>query len=164
MMMNLKNQRLSIRFPVAALVFAMAHLVFEHMTGGVQSHHILANPDLPSISNWFGLLTHPVVGIAAGFRLERPNSALIGALVYGAVLAISFEFGASMLTNIAFFGLIACALVFPIYRAEYILGFMMGMTFTFGGVLPLIIALIFATISFVVRGAGGWIVARVRKG
>lgn len=163
-MMNLKNQKLSIRFPIAALVFAMAHLVFEHVTGGVQSHHFLADPELPAISNWFGLLTLPLVGLATGFRLQRPNSAFLGALVYGAVLAISFEFGASMLTNIAFFGLIACAVAFPIYRAEYILGFLMGMTFTFGGVLPLIIALVFATISIVVRGAGGWVVATIRKG
>lgn len=155
---------LAIHFPVAALVFAMAHLVFEHVTGGVQSHHILADPDLPAISNWFGLLTLPLVGLATGYRLQHPNTAFLGALVYGAVLAISFELGASMLTNIAFFGLIACALAFPIYRAEYILGFMMGMTFTFGGVLPLIISLVFATISFVMRGAGGWMVAWVKKG
>lgn len=157
------RSNLTILFPVAALVFAMAHLIFEHVTGGVLNHHILADPDLPAISNWYGLLTLPLVGLATGYRLQRPNSAFLGALVYGAVLAISFELGASMLTNIAFFGLIACALAFPIYRAEYVLGFMMGMTFTFGGVLPLIIALIFATISFVVRGAGGWMVARLRK-
>ena len=41
------------------------------------------------------------------------------------------------------------ALFFPIYRAECLLGFVMGMTFTFGAVLPTGIGSIFALIGAV---------------
>ncbi len=162
-------------FLFAALAFALAHLVFEDITGGIQSHHLLADPELPKISNWWGLLTLPLLGLVFGIRIQRlaPKSgwadfpqdiwmAFIGALAYGALLAISFENGLEMLTNITFFGLVLWALVFPIYRVEYLLGFVMGMTFTFGGVLPLLIASVFAAISAVVRG-GVWVVRRLRR-
>jgi hypothetical protein len=52
---------------------------------------------------------------------------------------------------VVFVGLFVCALLLPVYRAEYLLGFVLGMTVTFGAVLPFFIALIFAAFSFVVR-------------
>ncbi|MBY0445646.1 MAG: hypothetical protein K2Q15_10610, partial [Burkholderiales bacterium] len=76
---------------------------------------------------------------------------LIGSLLYGAVLAASFHFGAPQLSLAAFIGLFICALALPVYRAEYILGFILGMTVTFGSVIPLIFALVFAAVSFAVR-------------
>jgi len=168
------------RFPVlptlAALIFAAAHLAYEHFTGGVQSHHVLNRPDLPAISNWLGLITLPLLGIGLGLRIRSQSAtasragipaamlrALFGSLLYGAVLATSFEFGVSMVTSAAFFGLFLWALVLPIYRAEYMLGFVAGMTFTFGGVLPFLIASVFAAISFIVRSLIRAVAAVLRK-
>jgi hypothetical protein len=37
--------------PLAALAFAVAHLVIEHLNGGIKSHHFLASADLPGFSN-----------------------------------------------------------------------------------------------------------------
>jgi hypothetical protein len=47
--------------PIAALLFAAAHLGFEHFNGGVQSHHLLQRADMPSISNWLGLGLLPLL-------------------------------------------------------------------------------------------------------
>ena len=63
-------RRFPILIPLAALVFAAAHLTYEHFTGGVRSHHVLNRPDLPAISNWFGLLTLPLLGVVLGLRVR----------------------------------------------------------------------------------------------
>ncbi len=80
--------------------------------------------------------------------------ALLGALVYGAAMATSFGLGAQNITFAALVGLFISALVFPVYRAEYVLGFVVGMTTTFGGVLPLIVAVVVTLFSFASRLLG----------
>jgi hypothetical protein len=45
-------------------------------------------------------------------------------------------------------GILLIALFYPIYRAECLLGFVLGMTFTFGAVLPTGIGSILASIGF----------------
>ncbi len=168
------------RFPillsVVVLLVAVGHLSFEHFTGGVRSHNLLNDPDLPAISNWFGLITLPAIAVILGLRvrtspvparllgLPRPMLvALVGALLYGAAMATSFWLGAENITLAALVGLFVCALVFPVYRAEYILGFVVGMTATFGGVLPLIIALVVAFSSFLSRLLVGKVVGWIGK-
>lgn len=51
--------------------------------------------------------------------------------------------------------LMPISLFIPIYRAEYLLGFVLGMTYTFGVVIPtgtgLLLILIFAGLNKVVR-------------
>lgn len=161
--MNARH-RFPVLLPLAALAFATAHLVFEHFTGGVQSHHLLNRPNLPAISNWLGLVTLPLLGVALGLRVRtHPSSAhwagmplpvitaLAGAFLYGAVLATSFELGASSITSVAFIGLFLCALALPVYRVEYVMGFVIGMTITFGGVLPVLVGSVVAARSVVVR-------------
>lgn len=151
------SQRSPILFPLAAFAFAAAHLGFEHFTGGVQSHHFLNRPDLPAISNWLGLITLPLLGLALGLRVRSRGmpfsvlAALIGAFLYGAMLAASFELGAPTITSTMFIGLFVLALALPVYRVEYVTGFVIGMTVTFGAILPLIVAGVVAVLSFLVR-------------
>lgn len=173
--MNPPN-RFPVLLPVTALAFAVVHLAFEHFTGGVQSHHLLNRPDLPAISNWLGLATLPLLGVVLGLRIRRhPGqsqfvgmplpvlTALAGAFLYGGILAASFELGASAVTSAAFIGLFVCALAFPVYRAEYVTGFVTGMTVTFGGVLPLFVAVIVAGISFLARYSFRLVVTLLRR-
>lgn len=160
----IKSKYFPIIIPLAALAFATGHLSFEHFTGGVKSHHLLYNPDLPAISNWYELFTLPLLGFILGMRIRRlpftsrwagiPLSILtplLCSLIYGAVLAISFMLGLENLTSGVLLLLCVFAIVYPIYRIEYIFGFVVGMTITIGGVLPLFFALILAMISFVIR-------------
>lgn len=151
------------RRPAMIVLFTVAlavlHLGYESLTGGVQSHHLLNRRDMPALSNWLGLFTLPLLGVivAARVRSGAPWKplwlALVGAAVYGAMLAGAFELGASGVTQALFFGLFALAVQLPLYRAEHVLGFVVGMTFTFGAVLPTIIGAVFATLSLALRGA-----------
>jgi hypothetical protein len=58
------------------------------------------------------------------------------ALLFGIVLSAFFTFGNTEIPGYMLIGLLLLALFLPIYRAECLLGFVIGMTFTFGAVLP----------------------------
>jgi hypothetical protein len=153
----------------AILLAELAHLAWEHFHGGVVSHHILHRPDLPSISNWWGALLLPGLAWFLIGRIQKravssssqsrmvlglPAAILIGfvvSLLFGAALAVAFSFGYEAVTSYMFLSMFLTALLFPIYRAECVLGFVLGMTFTFGAVLPTAVGSIFASISALVR-------------
>jgi hypothetical protein len=169
--------RAAVLISLGSLVYAALHLSYEHFDGGVRSHHVLNRADLPLISNWLGLAVLPLLGWLLGIRVrnlpvtaagQRGRSAhvwggLVGALLYGAALALAFEFQVSTALNGLFFALFLLAAILPVYRPEYVLGFVMGMTFTFGAVLPTLIATVLAVISFLLRLAFRWMVSRLPK-
>jgi len=168
--------RFPVLIPLVTLVFAAAHLLIEHLTGGLKSHHLLNRPDLPAISNWFELVTLPLLGVVLGLRIRsHPSSkcwlgipvsvliALLGSLVYGGVMASSFLTGPEIITTAAFLGMFVCGFVLPVYRVEYILGFVAGMSVIIGGVLPLPVALVVASVSFIVRFVFGKVAGALRR-
>jgi hypothetical protein len=157
-----------------ALIFELAHIGWEHLHGGVLAHHVLNRPDLPAISNWWGVLLLPaltwfVIGRIQG-RVSRQAvnnpgrfrvtplvlAGFFGSLAYGSGLALAFTMNHQAVSYI-FLGLFAVSLLAPTYRSEYVLGFVLGMTFTFGAVLPTVIALLFASFSGFVH----WLVGSV---
>lgn len=165
------RSRMPVVLALIALAFVGTQLVLEHLGGGVRSHHLLNRPDLPAISNWLGLLTLPALGFALGMRIRRAGgftaavwTGLVASLLYGTALATGFEFGAGHLTQGLFLGLFVVAILAPVYRAECMVGFVAGMTFTFGAVLPFLVALVFAAISAAVRVGSRALLRRVRPG
>lgn len=145
------------------LIFAAVHLVSERLlTGGVVSHHLLADPELPAISNGFGLLTLPLLCAFAADRLARaPERPVLRgrvlaaclALAWGGGLALAFEFGADGVAQAFFLGLFGLALFLPVHRPECLAGFVLGMTFTFGGVLPVLVGSVVALASLILAAA-----------
>ena len=141
-------------------------LAWNHFHGGVPSHHLLAREDLPSISNWWGALSLPLLTWFLLYRVQQrmakqdePVSAMgiptqvvygfAGALVFGIALSVFFTLNYSGIPANMLKALLIAALFFPIYRAECLLGFVLGMTFTFGAVLPMLIGSVLATLGAV---------------
>ncbi len=142
-------------------------LTWNYYHGGVPSHHLLAREDLPAFSNWWGGLLLPLLAWFLSYRMQKriysgkeKNSKEVnipahivygftGALLFGIVLSTFFTFGNEEVPSYMMMGLLALALFFPIYRAECFLGFVIGMTYTFGGVLPILIGSILALLGAV---------------
>jgi len=143
-------------------------LIWNFYNGGIPSHHILARADLPEISNAWGAILLPLLTGLVLFRVQQrikladPNFTstpkdhlaiglgFIGALVYGVSLAVFFTLGYSDLPFILLMSILFLALFFPIYRAECLLGFVLGMTFTFGAVLPIGMGLILSILGMII--------------
>jgi hypothetical protein len=140
-------------------------LAWDYYHGGVPSHHILHREDLPAISNWWGGLLLPLLAWFLLYRiqkrlmryntekskvLEYPVDVIYGftaALVFGILLSVFFTLDYSNISGYMLIGLFLLAPFFSIYRAECVLGFVIGMTFTFGAVLPTAFGAIFASIG-----------------
>ena len=158
-------------------------LAWDHYHGGVPSHHILHREDLPAISNWWGgfllplltwfllyriqkrLMSDNIEVSKVSMRLANILYGFTGALFFGILLSVFFTFGYSSISGYIIIGLLLLALFFPIYRAECLLGFVIGMTFTFGAVLPTavgsILALVGAVLYLYVRPSISFIVSRI---
>jgi len=147
------------------LLAELAILAWEHFHGGVRSHHILNRADLPAISNGWGMLLLPALAWFLIGRMQRRMTVrfgekdapanfpadivagFAGALLFGVLLATSFTTGHENVSSFMFQGVFVLALLLPVYRAECLLGFVLGMTFTFGAILPTAIGSLVAAFS-----------------
>lgn len=167
---TLETMFLKTRLYVTAIVTIaiLSLLLWNHFHGGVPSHHILAREDLPEISNWWGAVLLPLLTLLLTYRVEKrltgqnkvrspqtniPKSVTIGfflALLFGITLSSFFSFGNTEVPGYMMMAVLGIALFYPIYRAECLLGFVIGMTYTFGAVLPTGIGSILALIGAVI--------------
>lgn len=176
-------QRLRLPFTLGLGAAYLGLLVWQYTHDGVPGHRFLMRKDMPYFSNWWGAFVLPTLAwfltgrLAA--RLQRIGdgaeavpaafrAALLafgGALLYGALLAFAFETDHTEVSSTLFQSLPVLALLLPVFRAEYVLGYILGLTLTFGAVLPTIIASAVALMSLVlhltVRRGFIWMMARV---
>lgn len=172
-MQDRRLHQLRVRATLLITLLMWGLLLWQHLHEGVPSHSFNAREDMPAISNWWGALLVPALtSFLLGRirqRLMRPTgwqgatskqtlltgAGFAGALLFGATIAALFTAGQEEATSHMATALLPLALLFPIYRAEYVLGFVLGMTFTFGAVLPIgfasLVALAAAAIGLPVR-------------
>jgi hypothetical protein len=169
MLMNQDQfSRLRLRFTGAVSMGIWAVLIWKQTHGGVPTHHLLHRADLPGLSCWWDALVLPVltwmllarirprlvVEVAGSGSPAASPSALqgfFGAIGVGILFSALFVAGQETALSYALNGLLVAALFFPIYRAECVLGFVLGMTFTFGSVLPLIFGSLVACVGLLLH-------------
>ena len=163
---NLKKLRLIITVIISVLILGL--LIWDYFHDGVPSHHILDQKNLPAISNWWsGILLPILTWILLGkikSRIENQTkidsqykSAItrvlvrfsIG-LVFGIILSVSFINNYKPFLDNVLYLLLILSFIVPIFFSEFILGFVLGMTYTFGAILPTAFILIMAAIGFVI--------------
>lgn len=153
--------RARLRFAALALVAEALHLGWEALHGGIARHHLLQQADLPAFSNAWGLLLLPALAAWAGGRWPGPGSAprerlhaglaLALPLLLGLALSLTFHWQMPAATELIFFSLPLLALVLPAQRPECLLGFVLGMAWAFGAVLPTLIGGIILAVTGVLR-------------
>jgi len=154
-----------------ALLAAAADLAWEYTHGGVPSHHLLDRADLPAISNGWTIVVLPALAWLASrsafSRALAPDgsgagiaAAFFGSLLLGVALSVAFRSGDGSAASWLFMAALASGLPLRTYRLEYVFGFVVGMTFVFGAVLPTMAASVAAAISLAfhqfVRPAFAW--------
>ena len=153
---------------VGVVTFLIFNFLFwEHFHGGVTSHHLLHQQDLPSISNWWSGILLPILTwfllSRIEKRLDKNNSQtpktnnsfstifwlFITGLAFGILLSTSFTYEYKPFLDNVLYLIIILSFIIPVYYSEFILGFILGMTYTFGAIIPTVFILIVAIIGLV---------------
>jgi hypothetical protein len=144
---------------LGSLIFTSFCLLWEHLNGGVITHHLLAREDLPGISNWWGLLTITSLTWISFYQIhkrQRQNpelektiiSRFFAAFVFGLIASILWELNLDEILPFYILLPLPIAFLIPLHRQEYLLGFVLGMLFTFGGILPILVGLVLTFLCF----------------
>ena len=156
--------RFRIGFTAIITVLLSSLLLWQYFQGGIPSHYFLADKTMPLISNAWGALVIPITTWFLLFRVEKglfsqsdsipfPKHTLIeflSALLLGVCLGISVVYGFETFSSSLILVLFGSALFFPTYKAEYFLGFVLGLTYFIGGVLPVVVGSVLLGISAVI--------------
>ena len=154
-----------LRLAAVAVGLVALHLGGEWSQGGIASHHFLADPSMPAISNAWGLLWLPLLAVlyAPSIRRRAIGSSLrarwrpgitagrVGGLTAGFALAAFVIVGPDIDGTWILGSLLTLSLAFPVWRGETVLGFLTGAMVAIGTILPSIFALAFAALSFAVH-------------
>ena len=156
--------KVRILFTALVGVLVWAHLAWDYYHGGVPTHYLLHSKDMPGISNWWGGLTLPLVTFLLLFQMHRnmlkitvkdPFSfrkklfyRFIYALVFGILLSIFFTMGSSI-PGYMMLAVILLSFFIPLYKPEYLLGMILGMSYTFGANLPILVAIVMMLIFLI---------------
>jgi len=150
--------RILLTMLIALLVWSL--LVWQHFHGGVPAHHFMQRADMPAISNWWGALLLPALAWFLVGRVDQRHArcypaavplGFAGGLLCGVLIATLFTLGYEDATGNVVLGMFAVALLYPVYRAECVLGFVIGMSYTFGAVLPTLFAGVFVTLASILH-------------
>jgi hypothetical protein len=149
-----------------AAILIFGFLFWEHFHGGVSSHFILHDKDLPEISNWWGGLLLPgLTWLLLGKiekRLNNQKSVIdksksqkfsilvlfIVGIILGVLISVSFTSDYKPILDNILYVILVLSLLVRIYYAEFMLGFILGMIYTFGVVIPTIFIFIIGAVGF----------------
>ena len=151
--------------PLAALLITGIFILWDYFRGGVPTHYLLADENMPGFSNWWGLLTIPcLTWIVVTLVQKRAKSTqsfiganFIGALIFGIIIAILWEFRLEHILQYLILLPVAISFFKAVHFPESLLGFVLGMLYTFGGVLPILIGTLLLLLCLVANQA-------IRKG
>lgn len=164
------NKQLNIKIRILltglATIFIFSILLWNHFNGGVPAHHILHQKELPAISNWWSGLLLPIItwillgkiesridkqaqAESTNSQITKPHIIFITGLSIAILISISFENKYSLILENILFALLIISLIIPLFYSEFILAFILGMTFTFGTILPTGFILIIALIGYI---------------
>ncbi|MEP5637208.1 MAG: hypothetical protein ABJL43_16605 [Maribacter dokdonensis] len=140
-------------------LYAWVLIAWDYFHDGVSTHYLLHDENMPGISNWWGALIIPVLSYMTLSRIQKrqneyPSESnrkifirFILSLVFASALSISFFYSPELID----YGMIAIFVIsfgIPLYKSEYLLGFVIGAMFAFGAFIPTLAGLILIGIYF----------------
>lgn len=154
-------------------------LIWQYFHAGVPSHYFLQRADMPEISNGWGGILLPFLTWLAMLIIENrilkspPEHNLLIckqvvfsfliAFGYGVILSLMFIKGYSDISAVLFPAILIFALFFKVYQVQFILGFILSMSITFGAVLSSIFAAVIALASVVIYFFMHFVIAQIKK-
>lgn len=155
--------RLRLGITVVVTFLIWGQLAWDYFHGGIPTHYLLHDGDLPGITNWWGAIVLPFFTWFLLYRIHKridgPNMPVASESLRIIILrffaaafvaiAISIFFMNSIDVIDYIMGcLFVLAFFFPLYKSEYLLGWVLGSAFIFGAIIPISFSSIIALVFF----------------
>lgn len=144
-------------------------VIWDYLHGGIPTHYLLHNPNLPGIPNWVGALVFPFFVYFLLYRIQKRidknNSEeplqkvlwrFLGGLLFAVAISVCFVNGLEY-TDYILALVFLLAFIYPLYKSEYYLGWVLGAAFTFGAFIPIVFGGIFCLLLFLINRFVGFI-------
>jgi len=159
--------RLKLRILSTSIVTLLvwAHILWDYFHGGIPTHYLFRDDNLPGIPNWLGGIVLPFFTWFLLYRIhKRINNTEISiaskgirvviirfllAMTISIMISIFFSFEIDIIDHIMLV-IAIMAFIFPFYKSEYLLGWVVGSTFTFGAMIPMVFGSLLALIFYLV--------------
>lgn len=155
--LTLKNRLL---FTLLVTLLVWGHVIWDYFHGGVPTHYLFHDKDMPGIPNWVGAIILPFFTWFLLYRIQKrsdaadpnPGLKLIGlrflmAALVAIGIAVCFTLGIEI-PGFILLSILGLGLFFPLYYSEFLLGWVLGSAFTFGAVIPMGFGSLFALVCF----------------
>ena len=152
--------RLRVFITIIVTLLVCSHLAWDYFHGGIPTHYLLHNKDLPGIPNWWGGIVLPFFTWFLLYRIHKridtPGSEellksvisrFLAAVLVSVIIAVCFMNSIDVIDYIMG-SLFVLAFFFSLYKAEYLLGWVLGSAFTFGAIIPIGFGSLFALVFF----------------
>ena len=162
-----KQHRLLLTLFISILVWG--HVIWDHFHGGIPTHYLFHNENMPGIPNWVGAIVLPFF---AWFLLGRIQKRLnvsdsgdtvkkivmrsFAGLLFAIAISICF-LNDIMIVDYLMGAVFLLAFIFPLYKSEYLLGWVIGAAYTFGAIIPIGFGSLLALIFFLLFLFGKWV-------
>ncbi|WP_343485941.1 hypothetical protein [Allomuricauda sp. d1] len=153
-----KRNRLIITLVITVLVWA--HVLWDYTHGGIPVHYLFMNENMPPFPNWLGAIILPFFTWVLLYRIHKrvdaPDakdtfrlaiSRFFTALVVAGSIAICFELGIEI-PGFVLLGILGLGVALPLYKSEFLLGWVLGLSYTFGAMIPMLFAIVLAGVLF----------------
>jgi hypothetical protein len=159
------SKRLRVTITAVVTVLVLAHIAWDHFHGGIPTHYLLHDKDLPGIPNWLGGIVLPFFTWFLLYRIHKRIDLTEVPVASESVRKVILRFIAAFFVSVSiaiFFtmevdvidyimgSILILGFVFPLYKSEYLIGWVLGSTFTFGAIIPIGFGSLFALVLFVI--------------
>lgn len=156
------NHSTRIVITLAVTLLIWGHIAWDYFHGGIPTHYLLHDKDLPGIPNWWGGIVLPIFTYFLLFRIHKRLQVSDGKeslkqigfrFLAGLLFAISISvcfMNDIMIVDYIMGTVFLMAFIFPIYKSEYFLGWVFGASFTFGAIIPIGFGSILCLLFFII--------------
>lgn len=162
-----KQHRLLLTLLITLLVWG--HVIWDHFHGGIPTHYLFHDENMPGIPNWAGAIVLPFF---AWFLLGRIQKRLDASDSGDTVKKMAIRFFAGLLFAIAISicflndimvvdylmgAVFLLAFIYPLYKSEYLLGWVIGAAYTFGAIIPIGFGSLLCLLFFLIYSVVTWL-------
>ena len=161
--LNLKSR---IIFTVLIFLLIWGHVIWDYFHGGIPTHYLFHDANMPGFPNWLGAIILPFFVWFLLHRIQKridkdsPKDTtkkivlrFLAAALVAITIAVCFTKGIEI-PPVILLSILGLGLFFPLYNSEFLLGWVLGSSFTFGAIIPMGFGSLFALICFILFTIG----------